>query len=104
MAGNPRDYLGTGHPKTALLVIEVSDTTLPFDRNRKASLYAAAGIADYWIINLMDRQLEVLRQPIADASAPHGLTYGQTQILKSGEAIAPLAAPTSQIAVTDLLP
>ena len=57
------------HPKTAVLIVEVSDTTLKNDRIRKASLYARAGIADYWIINLVDRQLEVYRQPAAGYGA-----------------------------------
>src|SRR3954466_10717031 len=46
------------HPKTGILVIEVSDTTLRLDR-RKAAVYAEAGVAEYWILNLNDRQLEV---------------------------------------------
>src|SRR3954468_9558284 len=45
--GGERDYMrGAGHPRGALLVVEVSDTTLSYDRERKASLYAAAGIED----------------------------------------------------------
>src|SRR6266853_670905 len=55
VAGKPRDY--RAHPNAALLVVEVSDTTLAYDRGRKASLYASASIADYWIVNLIDRQL-----------------------------------------------
>jgi Uma2 family endonuclease len=51
--GRIEDY--TDHPTTALLVVEVSDTSLAFDRGDKASLYAAAGIADYWIVNLNER-------------------------------------------------
>src|SRR5262249_7199715 len=49
----------TEHPTTALLVVEVSDSTLTIDRGRKASLYARAGIADYWVVNLFDQQVEV---------------------------------------------
>ena len=50
--GSPRDY--RDHPKTASLVVEVSDSTLVFDRERKARLFAKAGIPEYWIINLVD--------------------------------------------------
>ena len=51
------------HPTTALLVVEISDTTLGIDRGRKMSLYARGGIEDYWIVNLVDRCLEVHRRP-----------------------------------------
>ena len=61
VAGQPGDY--TDHPTTALLVIEVSDTTLAFDRTRKAKLYAAAGIPHYWIASLRDRTFEVMAEP-----------------------------------------
>src|SRR5438309_1973038 len=52
--GTPRTF--TGHPTNALLVVEVSDTTLSYDRNRKAPLYAQGGIADYWVVDLNGRQ------------------------------------------------
>lgn len=60
--GVPRDY--TDYPTCALLVLEVSDTTLLFDRLRKGSLYAGVGIANYWIVIVVERQLEVYRQPM----------------------------------------
>ncbi|HZY90430.1 MAG TPA: Uma2 family endonuclease, partial [Gemmataceae bacterium] len=47
----------SGHPTGAVLVVEVSDSSLDYDRTRKASLYARAGIGDYWIVNLLDRQV-----------------------------------------------
>lgn len=50
--GTPRDY--PDHPTSALLVVEVSDTTLALDRGQKRRLYAAAGITDYWVLNLVD--------------------------------------------------
>jgi Uma2 family endonuclease len=50
-------------PTTALLVVEVADETLAFDRERKAGLYAKAGIPEYCIVNLADRALEVYRDP-----------------------------------------
>jgi Uma2 family endonuclease len=101
VAGRPRDY--TDHPTTALLVVEVSDTTLAHDR-RKARLYARAGIADYWILNLVAGQLEVHRQPQADPARRRRFTYGSRTILTAGDVIAPLAAPQASILVADLLP
>ena len=59
----------TDHPTSAHLVVEVSDSTLRFDRGKKASLYARAGIQDYWIINLTDSCVEVLREPVEDPKA-----------------------------------
>ncbi|HSZ57833.1 MAG TPA: Uma2 family endonuclease [Tepidisphaeraceae bacterium] len=101
--GDPRDYLATGHPRTALLIIEVSDTTLRYDRRTKAGLYAKRGIADYWIINLIDRQVEVHRDPIRDPSHLFRHRYSSIAILKAGETIQPLSAKTA-VSVSDLLP
>jgi Uma2 family endonuclease len=102
--GGPRDYIGTGHPKTALLVIEVSDTTLRFDRQRKAAAYAKAGIADYWIVNLIDRQIEVYRTPVADQSARLGYRYADVATFTSPAKINVVAAPGAEVVVADLLP
>jgi Uma2 family endonuclease len=92
------------HPTTALLVVEVSDATLSYDRNRKSGLYARAGISDYWIVNLGSRVLEVRRKPIADASVRYGHRYDELTILGPSDNIAPLAAPSSIVNVVDLLP
>ena len=58
------NYLDS-HPAPAdiILVIEVADSTLSFDRNIKAPLYAAAGIPEYWIVNLVEDRLEIYTQP-----------------------------------------
>jgi Uma2 family endonuclease len=89
---------------SALLVVEVSDSTLAYDRVAKGSLYAAGNIADYWIVNLVQRQLEVHRNPVADPSKLFGFGYSSRTILDPGDAIAPLAAPNAAVAVADLLP
>jgi Uma2 family endonuclease len=61
------DYINS-HPAPAdiILVIEVADSSIKFDREIKALLYAAAGISEYWIINLIDNRLEIYRQPEGD--------------------------------------
>jgi Uma2 family endonuclease len=66
--GKPRDY--ATHPQTALLIVEVSDSTLRYDQTIKMSLYAKAGIADYWIVNIPISSLRftVSRWSIACAS------------------------------------
>jgi Uma2 family endonuclease len=100
--GKREDY--TGHPTTALLVVEVSDTTLAHDRGSKASLYAQGGITDYWIINLVQEQVEVFRNPVADTSQPYGQRYADGTVFLRGSSIALLARPGISVAVADLLP
>ncbi|MCL2648461.1 MAG: Uma2 family endonuclease [Phycisphaerales bacterium] len=105
--GKPRDYIRTDHPhhpQTALLVIEVSESTLRYDRTRKANLYARAGIKDYWVLNLVKKCLEVMREPVEDKGAELGWRYASYKTLRTGESISPLAKPQAAIAVTDLLP
>lgn len=99
--GGPRDY--SDHPTSALLVVEVSDTSLDYDRGPKARLYAGAGIADYWIVNLVDRQLEIRRSP-GPAVAGRGFVFADTQFLSLADFAAPLAMPKARINVADLLP
>lgn len=101
--GTAGDYKNA-HPTTALLIVEVSDSTLAYDRGRKASLYARMGILDYWIINLWDGQLEVRRDPVPDTSQRYGYGYASLAVLGESDSIVPLAAPNVRIAVTDLLP
>ncbi len=92
------------HPTTAELVIEISDATLRADQTTKAALYARAQIAEYWIVNLVDRTLEVRRQPSPMEAELMGHGYRSTQILLPGESIAPLGAPDAPIGVDELLP
>jgi Uma2 family endonuclease len=98
--GGPWDYVDE-HPHTALLVVEVADSTLGKDRLRKAPLYAQFGIAEYWIINLNDGLLEVYREPTVE----HGTwAYRQVSQARRGDHVTPLAFPFSVVAVADLLP
>ena len=85
--------------------MEVSDTTLACDRREKASPYAMAGVAEYWIINIDQEpgQIEVHRQPAPDEAQPHGFGYAERTIHRSGEILQPLAAP-QPVAVSLLLP
>jgi Uma2 family endonuclease len=100
--GTPRSY--AQHPSTALLVIEIADSSLAFDTGDKASLYAAAGIEDYWVIDVNDRRLHVFRGPTPDPARKYGHWYSQVTVLKPADTVAPLAAPGSSVAVGDLLP
>lgn len=91
-------------PSFAVLVVEVSDSTLSYDRNRKAALYASRGIQDYWIINLRDNQLEVMRQPRPTPNARYSHDFGFRQILDATQSVSPLEIPQISISVADLLP
>jgi Uma2 family endonuclease len=99
--GSPRDYVHD-HPRTAVLVVEVADSTVVKDRTYKTRVYARAGIQEYWIVNLADRCLEVYRDP----AAPPGQTalYRSSRKLTPSESLAPLAARGSTVAVGAFLP
>jgi Uma2 family endonuclease len=94
--GSARDYVDQ-HPTSAALVVEVSDTSLDYDRTRKARVYAQAGIAEYWVVNIVAGVLEVHRDPGESG-------YRSVLTLRSGEAVAPLAGDGTPVAVADLLP
>jgi Uma2 family endonuclease len=101
--GTARDYR-EGHPAHAVLVVEVAESSLGRDREDKGSLYARAGIADYWIVNLVDRVLEVFREPGPEAASPFGWRYQSVTTVGPEGSVAPLAAHGSRIPVADLLP
>jgi Uma2 family endonuclease len=84
-------------PKTALLVVEVSASTLRFDRTEKARLYAQAKIPEYWIVNLIDEKLEVYRQPKRGR-------YTVVDTLSRGHHVEVQAFPGHRFAVEDILP
>lgn len=103
VAGTFRDYAGS-HPTTAVLVVEVSGSSLAFDRTTKAGLYARAGIPEYWILNLVERVLEVHRDPAPMAGKPLGHAYGTITRDTESETVSALAVPDRSIPVSDLLP
>ena len=98
LPGRQSDYF-TVHPKTALLVVEVSDSSLIQDRMTKAPIYAADGIPEYWIVNLRQDRVEIFRDP-----APARRRYRTTRLARRGERIELSALPGVSIAVNDLLP
>ena len=102
-AGNLRDYLA-GHPSRPVLLVEISDASLAFDREHKGSLYARAQVPDYWIVNLADHVLEVHRDPAPSADAPYGWRFSTQRRLGATDTVSPLAAPRARISVAELLP
>lgn len=88
LARLPGDRYRTAQPtaQDIVLLIEVSDSTLAFDRQRKMALYARHGIPEYWILNVQDRQLEVHREP------GNG-TFSSVQLVPPGTPVCALAFP-----------
>ena len=101
--GRIRDY-SHAHPERPALIDEVADSSIAFDRRYKGSLYARAGIADYWIVNVRRRVLEVYREPVIAPAARFGWKYDRVRTLKPEATVSPLALPDAAIAVADLLP
>ena len=101
--GRPRDHRDA-HPSRPVLIVEVADTSLALDRLRKSGLYARAGIADYWVLNLIDEVLEVYREPVRAATTRYGWKYDSVGVLRREAHVTPLAAPRARIRVAALLP
>jgi len=94
------------HPTAAetLLVIEVADSSLAEDRNRKLGVYAAAGIPIYWILNIVDRELEIHREPTVDAEGEP--TYAVRHDFRAGESVPVVldGIEVGRVSVNELLP
>ncbi len=99
LTGAPNTAYVNHHPTPAglQLVVEVSDSTLRFDRTTKAALFALAGIREYWVIDLAGRQIFAHRQPTTEG-------YAEITVSLEDERIAPLARPEAEVRVADLLP
>jgi hypothetical protein len=87
----PGDY-SDAHPGRALLLIEIADSSLNKDRRIKARSYAAAGVPDYWIVNLVDRIIEVHRGPTAEG-------FASIVPVGPGQTVSPLHFPELALAV-----
>jgi len=83
-------------PEDILLIIEVSDSTLYFDRNEKGLAYSRAGIRQYLLVNVENNTIEDYRNPGDDG-------YGMKQTYQTGDKFSLLAFPTIEVAVEDFL-
>lgn len=83
-------------PEDILLLVEVSDSTLHFDRTQKLPLYAKAGIQESWIVNITQAQIEVYLQPVKDR-------YSITSLYRRGENLSPLHFPDIAFTIDELL-
>lgn len=93
-----QDFYGEGHPtpEDVLLLVEVADSSIGFDRGTKFPLYARCGLPEAWLVDLVKRTLEVHREPGRDG-------YRKVGKLRAGDRIAPLAFPDFEIAVESIL-
>ena len=91
------DFYATQLPEAAdaLLLIEVSDSTLAYDRGVKLFLYARYGVAEYWIVNIAARRIEIYREPT-------GPGYAKRLEAQSGEVISPQAFPDVKVPVREI--
>ncbi|MDW8060795.1 MAG: Uma2 family endonuclease [Thermomicrobium sp.] len=91
------DYYAAGGPTPAdvLLLVEVSDTTLPYDRDVKVPLYARHGIPEVWLVDLASEQVLVFRDP-----TPAG--YRDTRQYRRGDRVSPACCPSLVLAVDAL--
>lgn len=91
------------HPESADLVLELSDSSLRYDRTEKASVYAKAGLPEYWVLNLVQGNLEVNLDPGPDPEAPFGFAYRSRRIYQPDERVTPSRLPGTSFLVGDLL-
>lgn len=94
-----KDYYSsrTPRPVDVYLVIEVAESSLGTDRTTKSALYAEAGVSEYWIVNLIDRCIEVCRAPTAAGS------WSSRQTFKSGQSVELLGFPGISLPVSEIL-
>jgi Uma2 family endonuclease len=95
------------HPGAAdtAILIEVADSSLALDRNRKQAIYAAAGIPEYWVVNLAQRSIEVYREP-APAVAGGRATYSVRHEFRDADSVPVCIAgqEIGKIAVAEIVP
>ena len=92
----PRSYqTGAPRPEDVLLIVEVAESSLRYDRTVKLRLYARAGVAEYWIVDVVGGAIESYR-------SPEGETYREPRRAGRGESLAPAAFPDVVISVDDV--
>jgi Uma2 family endonuclease len=99
--GTRDDY--ADHPTGASLLVEVSDTTLAYDRGKKMRLYAKAGIFEYWVVNLQDREIEVRKRPAGGSSPEDVARYLDFEVFKPGDSLELGLKANTRVLVDQLL-
>ena len=98
--GHFRDF--RTHPLTAELVVDIADQSLEFTMSRTVARYASAGIPEYWVVNLVERRVDVFRDPQRTPGAEPA--YQARFPANIGDMVAPLLHPNHRIEVISLLP
>jgi Uma2 family endonuclease len=93
----PEGRYADQHPSIALLTVEVAESSLEYDRETKAPVYAASSVDEYWIVDIVGRAVELYASPVAGR-------YTHTRRAVEGESLNPAAFPDLSIDVTGLLP
>ena len=102
---DPKQEIGfVAHRGVSITAEKVAISSLGFDREEKASLYAQSGVPDSWILDVDGRRMEVRRNPRIDREAPSGWRHGAVRELGPDDQIVPLSAPGAAIGVAALLP
>ncbi len=93
------DFYTAGHPRAedVFLLVEVADSSVHFDREEKLPVYARAGITEFWLVNLVERKVEIYRDP-----SPEGI-YRSVVQARHGDSVAPAAFPDAAMTVQALL-
>jgi Uma2 family endonuclease len=89
------DY-DTAHPDRAYLIIEVAESSLSIDRGVKQRLYAVCEVPEYWIVNVVDRTIEVFTEPV-------GGTYTKMARYERGQSLCPIGFPDVEVRVVDVM-
>jgi Uma2 family endonuclease len=103
--GNSAEY-SNRHPSAtdSVLVVEVADSTLSFDRTVKQSAYARDGVQEYWILNLREKQFEVYTEPMRSSEDDSLWGYRSIRLWSPGEVLSPKDMPTVTVEIADLFP
>lgn len=96
--GRQSDYRDR-HPTSALLVVEISDSSLQQDRLTKSAIYAAAGVPEYWVVDLRDVRVEIFREP-----EPGSSRYRLTSVARRGDRIELVSFPGTFVDVDEIFP
>ncbi|MEG3839331.1 Uma2 family endonuclease [Microcoleus sp. herbarium14] len=97
------DYLSSGpEPADILLLVEIADETLSYDRGKKISVYAEDGISDYWIFNLVDNCLEIYNDPYQDSQGRFG--YRLKRIVLPNETVGIMGFPEFSLDLSSIFP
>ncbi|AWM40705.1 hypothetical protein GobsT_07610 [Gemmata obscuriglobus] len=99
-----RVHPATDAERVPVLVVEIEDADAGYDLAEQASRHAAAGVLDYWVIDVVARQLHIFRDPRPDPAAQHGFSYNSVRLCSPNALVSPLVAELHLAQVVDLLP